>query len=78
MEPIKEFRGIELSLDNRVIPNERLLNTPSFKDGVSHELETDLRIVGCEYIQSAGLMLKLPQVCKRYISRRLWLVSPLR
>lgn len=65
MEPIKEFRSIELSLDNRVIPNERLLNTPSFKDGVSHELETDLRIVGCEYIQSAGLMLKLPQVCEQ-------------
>ena len=62
MDPIKEFSKTVLSLDNMIIPNERLLNTPSSKDGVSHELEVDLRIVGCEYIQSAGLLLKLPQV----------------
>ncbi len=71
MEPLKEFGKTELTLDNCVIPNERLLNTPSSKDGVSHELETDLRIVGCEYIQSAGLLLKLPQVglcvCRRIL-----------
>ena len=62
MEPLKEFGKTVLSLENCIIPSERLLVTPSSKDGVSHELEVDLRIVGCEYIQSAGLLLKLPQV----------------
>lgn len=62
MEPIKEFHKVVMNLDNLAVPNERLLNTPSAKDGVSAQLEMDLRIVGCEYIQSVGLLLKLPQV----------------
>lgn len=62
MEPLKEYGATELSLDNPIVPTERLLNTPSFKDGCSSELEVDLRIVGCEYIQSAGMLLRLPQV----------------
>lgn len=62
MDPVKDFSRTQLSLDNCIIPNERLLNTPSSKDGCSHELEVDLRIVGSEYIQSAGLLLRLPQV----------------
>lgn len=62
MEPIKEFSKTVLTLDNCIVPREKLLNTPSAQDGVSHELEVDLRLVGCEYIQTAGLLLKLPQV----------------
>uniref|UniRef100_A0A672Q2A0 Cyclin L1 n=1 Tax=Sinocyclocheilus grahami TaxID=75366 RepID=A0A672Q2A0_SINGR len=31
-------------------------------DGLDHETETDLRILGCELIQSAGILLRLPQV----------------
>ena len=62
METLKEYGATKLSLDNCMVPNERLLDTPSSKDGCSHELEVDLRIVGCEYIQSAGLLLRLPQV----------------
>ena len=62
MEPTKEFSKTVLTLDNCIIPRCRLLNTPSQQDGVSRELEVDLRLVGCEYIQTAGLLLKLPQV----------------
>ena len=62
MEPVKEFSSIVLTLENCIIPEERLRNTPSLKDGVNPELEVDLRLTGCEYIQSAGLLLKLPQV----------------
>jgi len=62
MDPLKDFHKTVLSLDNCIIPNERLIHTPSSRDGVSHDLEVDLRIVGCEYIQSAGLLLRLPQV----------------
>ena len=62
MESPDEFGSVLLSLENCIIPENRLRDTPSRKDGVSQELEVDLRMVGCEYIQSAGLLLRLPQV----------------
>ena len=62
MEPIKDFEKIHLSLENCTVPKDRLLSTPSAKYGMSHELEVDLRIAGCEYIQAAGMLLQLPQV----------------
>ena len=62
MDPIQDFSKVQLTLDNVIIPTERLRNTPSSKDGCGHELEVDLRIVGCEYIQTAGKLLRLPQV----------------
>lgn len=62
MEPIKDFEKIHLNLENCIVPKDRLVNTPSQKLGMSHELEVDLRITGCEYIQTAGLLLQLPQV----------------
>ena len=62
MEPLKEYSRIVLSLENTIFPDERLRETSSLKDRVSHKLEVNLCIVGCEYIQSAGILLKLPQV----------------
>ena len=62
MEPPKEFNRVIISLENSIIPEEALENTPSRKDGIPESLEMDLRVVGCDYIQSAGLLLKLPQV----------------
>lgn len=67
MEPLKEFSKTVLTLDNCIIPKERLLNTPSAKDGMSKDVEIDIRIKGCECIQSAGMLLKLPQVSTRLI-----------
>ena len=62
MESLNEFSCVLLSLENCTIPEDRLRDTPSRKDGVNQGLEVDLRMVGCEYIQSAGLLLRLPQV----------------
>ena len=62
MEPIKEFSKVVLSQDNYIIPEERLRNTPSVKDGCPRDLEVNLRIVGCEQIQTAGKLLDLPQL----------------
>ena len=62
MEPIKDFEKVHLNLENCIVPKDRLVNTPSQKLGMSHELEVDLRITGCEYIQTGGLLLQLPQV----------------
>lgn len=36
--------------------------TPSQKDGINSDLEDQFRHVGCELIQSAGILLRLPQV----------------
>ena len=69
MEPIKEYSKILLSLDNCIVPKERLLNTPSRQDGVGCELEVKLRLLGCECIQTAGLLLKLPQVSLRTLEK---------
>lgn len=59
---VKPYGKVILTLKNQLLPEERLLNTPSQKDGLSLDAETDLRIYGCELIQSAGILLKLPQV----------------
>lgn len=56
------YAGVHLSIDNYVIPQEKLFPTPSNLDGLDAETEFDLRYVGCELIQDAGTLLRLPQV----------------
>ncbi|KAI8517304.1 Cyclin-L1 [Branchiostoma belcheri] len=57
----KEFSGVVITLENCLLPSDRLDTTPSVNDGLEHETEVDLRILGCEYIQTAGVLLRLPQ-----------------
>ena len=61
----KPYGKIVLTLKNCLLPDEKLSPTPSQNDGLDHETETDLRILGCELIQTAGILLKLPQVSIR-------------
>ncbi|XP_071386776.1 cyclin-L1a isoform X2 [Centroberyx affinis] len=58
----KVYSEVYLAIDNSLIPEERLSPTPSMVDGLDLSTETDLRILGCELIQSAGILLRLPQV----------------
>lgn len=58
----KPYGKIVLTLQNCLLPDEKLNSTPSHLDGLDAETETDLRILGCELIQTAGILLKLPQV----------------
>lgn len=58
----KPYGKIVLTLKNCLLPEEKLMPTPSQLDGLDLETETDLRILGCELIQTAGILLKLPQV----------------
>lgn len=58
----KPYGKVLLTLKNQLLPEEKLVNTPSQSDGLSIDAETDLRIYGCELIQTAGILLKLPQV----------------
>ena len=60
--PKYEYGDVRIMLENCILPEERLFSTPSMRDGLDKEIEIDLRIVGCEYIQIAGILLKLPQV----------------
>ncbi|XP_064611919.1 cyclin-L1-like [Liolophura sinensis] len=59
---VRDFSEVILTLDNVLIPPDKLSPTPSLQDGLDSETETDLRILGCELIQTAGILLKLPQV----------------
>lgn len=63
-ELVKRTYGkIVLTLENAILSAEKLeAPTISEEDGLCKEIETDLRILGCELIQSAGILLKLPQV----------------
>lgn len=59
---LKQPTKVLLTLSNVLLPKEKLTCTPSMIDGLDFETEVDLRIVGCEWIQTAGILLKLPQV----------------
>lgn len=56
------YGKIVLTLENCLLPEAKLELTPSQADGLDRETEIDLRILGCEMIQTAGILLKLPQV----------------
>ncbi|CAM4577452.1 unnamed protein product [Leuciscus chuanchicus] len=58
----KVYSEVFLTIDNSLIPEEKLSPTPSMQDGLDLYVETDLRILGCELIQAAGILLRLPQV----------------
>ncbi|KAL1920926.1 uncharacterized protein VTP21DRAFT_11561 [Calcarisporiella thermophila] len=46
---------------NAIVSREQLEITPSRRDDIPEDLEDDLRNIGCELIQSAGILLRLPQ-----------------
>jgi len=58
----RAYGQIVLTLENVLLPPEKLNPTPSAQDGLDPELEMDLRVAGCELISSSGILLKLPQV----------------
>lgn len=61
------FGKITLTLENCLLSDNKLQETPSQQDGLDKETETDLRILGCELIQISGILLKLPQVSRAYL-----------
>ncbi|XP_063717291.1 cyclin-L1-like [Symsagittifera roscoffensis] len=56
------YSRVELYLDNVILTNDKISPSPSEKDGLDSMSEYDLRYIGCELIQTAGILLKLPQV----------------
>lgn len=56
------YGKILLTLENCILSDLDTKPTPSELDGLDTETETDLRILGCELIQTAGILLRLPQV----------------
>ena len=59
---IRDFSKVILTLENCLVPIDKISPTPSENDGIEREVEVDLRILGCELIQTSGILLKLPQV----------------
>lgn len=59
----RNYGKILLTLQNATLSKEKLEDTTiSQMDGLPKDIEMDLRILGCELIQTAGILLKLPQV----------------
>lgn len=58
----RKYGRIIITLENSLVPEDKLISTPSSQDGLDSETETDLRILGCELIQTAGILLRMPQV----------------
>ncbi|CAF0905200.1 unnamed protein product [Adineta steineri] len=58
-----EYGSVVLTLSNVLLPPEKLYPnpTPSTIEGLPWDVEYDLRLIGCELIQTACLLLKLPQ-----------------
>lgn len=52
---------VRVSLDIQLFTADKLYPTPSMADKLPFETEFDLRLVGCELIQTAGRLLKLSQ-----------------
>ena len=59
----EEYGHIRLDISNSVLPREKLASSPSANDGLAEDTELQIRSLGCELIQLAGKLLKLPQVC---------------
>jgi len=57
-----QYGHIKLDISNSVVPLDKLSPTPSARDGLSDEVEMQIRSFGCELIQLAGKLLRLPQV----------------
>lgn len=69
----RTYGKIVLTLENAIINSEKLdseLGTCSQKDGLNKQIELDLRFLGCELVQTAGILLKLPQVSKGIESKK--------
>jgi len=58
----QKWGRVVLSISNSVMPLDKLSPTPSSGDGMTPEMEVDLRNIGCNLIQTAGKLLRLPQV----------------
>jgi len=58
----EKWGPVVLNISNSVLPLEKLSPTPSSQDGMSQAVEDDLRNLGCNLIQTAGKLLRLPQV----------------
>lgn len=59
----RSYGKIILTLENAILSPEKLEGpTISQEDGLTRDTEMDLRVLGCELIQTAGILLKLPQV----------------
>ena len=58
---IPSFGNVILDINNSIIPAEKLKLTPSAKDGLSFDYESQLRFWGSDIIQVSGTLLKLSQ-----------------
>ncbi|XP_012886840.1 PREDICTED: cyclin-L2-like [Dipodomys ordii] len=56
----KLYSGVLITLENCLLPDDKLRFTPSMSSGLDTDTETGLRVVGCELIQAAGILKPVP------------------
>ncbi|KAJ2342411.1 hypothetical protein GGF43_005937 [Coemansia sp. RSA 2618] len=69
-----------LSLRNPLATPEQIALSPSRQQGMSAELETDMRAYGCHLIQATGTVLRLPQLVMataQVLLQRFYFLAPL-
>jgi hypothetical protein len=66
---LSSVKRVQLTLDNCILPAHLLDSTPSSLDGLNSEDEYELRVMGCELIQSSGILLRIPQVLDEFQCR---------
>lgn len=59
------YSGVLITLENCLLSADAVRFTPSMGSGLDAETEAQLRVTGCELIQAAGILLRLPQVTPR-------------
>jgi hypothetical protein len=67
--------NLKISLSMELLPKEKLYPTPSMQDNLVFEDEFDLRLIGCELIQTSGRLLKLPQVIQNLVNLAFLILS---
>ncbi|SPO26370.1 uncharacterized protein UTRI_03959 [Ustilago trichophora] len=63
---------------NPLATRQQLAVTPSMTDGLSYDLEMELRALGCQIIQQVGILLRLPQrtmAVAQVFFQRFWFTS---
>lgn len=66
---------------NSLAAREQAAHTPSNEDGIPSRLEEQLRAYGCQRVQQASILLRLPQVTMstaQVLFQRFWYVSSMR
>ena len=75
---VQQYAGVIMTLENCLLTEEEVKNSPSQKEGLTAEQEATLRHLGCEFIQISGITLRVPQfavACAQVMFQRFYCIK---